>query len=518
MKTTWYGSAIGLRIGFALSLLILANIATIAAAIFGFRSMETSLAQLVSVNTAKSDAIAEMRFAIAARVDHVRNIALTSDVDKMKVDQEAIGALIGRYSRAQVLLATLPQSSAESALLVRAGDLSAQAEKIMKDAQAMAMAMQAEPAAALLTEKLAPLQVMWLDALEQSARLSVAARSHTLEDAAAARRMALRVMVGVGLLALLAGSACAYAVARSIARRLEVGQFAAQKIAEGDLTTTVLGVGNDEVAKLLRTFEAMQLRLRNMMSDIMQSTAAIHTASADVAQGSRDLSARTGQHVTDLKHAAAAMQQVTQTVSANAQSARQANEVAAAAAQEAERGGAAVKQVVVTMSEIEKNSSAIADITGVIEGIAFQTNILALNAAVEAARAGEQGRGFAVVASEVRTLASRASQAAKEIKTLISASLSTVDRGAKLVNEAGSTMNEILSRARMVATLVDDITHSSMSQTSRIGEVNVVICSLDKTTQQNALLVEHSAAAADSLKTHSNQLSTAVSVFRVKEA
>jgi methyl-accepting chemotaxis protein len=301
----------------------------------------------------------------------------------------------------------------------------------------------------------------------------------------------------------------------SICRPIEdAGQLAA-RIAGGDLSRAELVHGSDEPAALMRGLAQMQESLAGMVSQVRASTDSIGTASTEIASGNQDLSQRTEQTASNLQQTASSMEQLTGTVKQSAESARQANQLASSAAQVAARGGDVVSQVVVTMDEINASSKKIGEIIGVIDGIAFQTNILALNAAVEAARAGEQGRGFAVVASEVRSLAQRSAQAAKEIKSLIGASVEKVNSGARLVADAGQTMTEIVGSVQRVSDIIGEITAAAAEQSDGIGQVNVAVTQLDQMTQQNAALVEQSAAAAESLKDQAAQLTRVVGTFKL---
>jgi methyl-accepting chemotaxis protein len=259
----------------------------------------------------------------------------------------------------------------------------------------------------------------------------------------------------------------------------------------------------------------MQQRLRDVVGGIRTGVDSVNTASVEIASGNVDLSARTEQTASNLQQAASAMEQLTGTVKQSADSARQANQLASSAAEVAQRGGSVVAQVVSTMDDINTSSKKIADIIGTIDGIAFQTNILALNAAVEAARAGEQGRGFAVVASEVRSLAQRSAEAAKEIKGLIGASVEKVEGGSRLVADAGRTMSEIVSSVQRVSDIIGEITAAASEQSDGIGLVNRSVNQLDQMTQQNAALVEQSAAAAEGLKDQAARLSQVVGTFRI---
>ena len=301
----------------------------------------------------------------------------------------------------------------------------------------------------------------------------------------------------------------------SICRPLDEACRFADRIAAGDLSQELHTGGRDEPAALMHALEQMQAALARMVSQVRSSTDSIGTASAEIASGNQDLSQRTEQAASNLQQTASSMEQLTGTVKQSAESARQANQLASSAAAVAARGGVVVSQVVTTMDEINASSKKIADIIGVIDGIAFQTNILALNAAVEAARAGEQGRGFAVVASEVRSLAQRSAQAAKEIKGLIGASVDKVESGSRLVADAGQTMREIVGSVQRVSDMIGEITAAAAEQSDGIGQVNGAVTQLDQMTQQNAALVEQSAAAAESLKEQAVRLAGVVGTFRL---
>jgi methyl-accepting chemotaxis protein len=334
-----------------------------------------------------------------------------------------------------------------------------------------------------------------------------------VDKSIAGSSLLLAVLVCIGFAAV--AIVLAVVVRRVVSRPLGQAVQVLEQVAEGDLTVNTPQARSAELSRLFGAMQGMVGRLRRTVGQVRSSADSIQTASAEVATGNADLSQRTEATASNLQQAASAIDQLSSNVRHSAESAASANQLATSAAEVAERGGAVVAQVVATMDEIHVASKKIADIIGVIDGIAFQTNILALNAAVEAARAGEQGRGFAVVAGEVRSLAQRSAEAAREIKRLIGNSVERVDAGSRLVQDAGSTMNDIVASVKRVCDTLGEITAAVTEQSAGIGQVNGTVNHLDQATQQNAALVEQSAAAAESLKQQADQLAQAVSAFRV---
>jgi methyl-accepting chemotaxis protein len=328
-------------------------------------------------------------------------------------------------------------------------------------------------------------------------------------------RKSVILQLSLGGLTLLIGALLARLLTRSITVPLSQAVEMAESVAGGDLSRHIEVTRTDETGQLLMALKHMNDSLVRIVGDVRTGTHTIATASGEIASGNMDLSSRTEQQASSLEETAASMEELTSTVKQNADNARQANQLAISASEVAIKGGAVVSQVVDTMGSINTSARKIVDIIGVIDGIAFQTNILALNAAVEAARAGEQGRGFAVVASEVRSLAQRSAAAAKEIKSLIDDSVHNVDVGAKLVDQAGTTMHEIVESVKRVTDIMGEITAASQEQTSGIEQVNKAIAQMDNVTQQNAALVEEAAAASEAMQTQAGHLAQAISVFKL---
>ena len=354
--------------------------------------------------------------------------------------------------------------------------------------------------------------------LDQAGDLIAKASSAVAERAAATAQRATTISLVVMLVVCALGIAGAIAFSRTVVNPLDNAVRVSQAVASGDLTVARHVQGKDEIALLLNALHDMQNSLSQVVSNVRNNADSVAAASTEIALGNNDLSARTEQQASALEETSASMEELSSTVQANAENARTANQLAVSASTVAVQGGDVVAEVVTTMKGINDSSKKIADIISVIDGIAFQTNILALNAAVEAARAGEQGRGFAVVASEVRSLAQRSADAAKEIKTLIHASVERVELGTTLVDKAGATMNQVVSAIRRVTDIVGEISAASSEQSAGVAQVGEAVMQMDQATQQNAALVEQSAAAADSLKVQAQQLVQAVAVFRLADA
>ncbi|WP_028312742.1 methyl-accepting chemotaxis protein [Derxia gummosa] len=354
-----------------------------------------------------------------------------------------------------------------------------------------------------------------LQAIETDWEYNLKLADEAVAQAKRADAMARTAMVVAAALALLIGIGATLAITRSIVVPLREAVDAANRVADGDLTVRLHASGSDELADLARAQQTMIQNLSTLIGRLKQASLQIETGAGEVAAGSIDLSSRTEEQAASLEQSSASLEELTGTVKQNAEHAVQVTQLADDASNVAARGGAAVREVVSVMQEIEASSRQVEAIVGVIDGISFQTNILALNAAVEAARAGEQGRGFAVVAAEVRTLAQRSAQAAKEIKDLIGTAADKVNQGGQRVTVAGQTIDDVVSRVEKVGGLVREIGAATREQTAGIEQVSQAVSQLDAVTQQNAALVEQSTAAADSLKSQAKELAAAVAQFRV---
>jgi len=388
------------------------------------------------------------------------------------------------------------QAAKDAVQKAKAGGSVEEAEAVFKDVF--------QPAAKAYESRVLSLLALERQAIDDTGRAI---------DAANASGFNLRLTMAV--LTLLVGGLCSFLIGRSITRPLGQAVRVAETVAGGDLGTRIEVQSRDETGQLMHALRNMNESLARVVGQVRAGTDTIATASGQIAAGNHDLSSRTEEQASSLEETAASMEELTSTVKQNADNARQANQLAMSASEVAIKGGSVVSQVVGTMGSIHESSRKIVDIIGVIDGIAFQTNILALNAAVEAARAGEQGRGFAVVASEVRNLAQRSAAAAKEIKALIGDSVDKVEEGSKQVAEAGRTMEEIVDSVRRVTDIMGEITAASQEQTQGIEQVNQAISQMDQVTQQNAALVEEASAAAQSMQQQAASLVEAVGVFKL---
>ncbi len=443
-------------------------------------------------------------------------LALTAEPVLESQFKPLIAATSARISEAQKKLAGMELSEQDKVHMERIAKARQATLDLRAEVGRLSAAGMKDDARAVVLQRYQPAVADYLQLLRDFAQMQAdAADALQAHSAASLRRILLGAAAGLALL--LAGIvAGGRLLIRGIQKPLAEANAVAARIASGDLASPVPEGGGDEFGELLRSLGRMAEALDGVVRQVRQSTDSIAIASAEIATGNQDLSARTEQTSSSLQATASAMDQFTSTLQQSAGSAQQASGLAANARSVAQRGGDVVTQVVATMDDIHQSSRKIADIIGVIDGIAFQTNILALNAAVEAARAGEQGRGFAVVASEVRTLAQRSATAAREIKQLIGTSVERVEAGSQLVHDAGTTMQEIVRSVQHVNDMIGEITAAASEQSAGVGQVNQSVGQLDQMTQQNAALVEESAAAAQSLREQAEHLARTVSVFKLR--
>jgi methyl-accepting chemotaxis protein len=509
---------IGGKLWLAVATLVVAMLSIVGLAAWRAGSQQALAEAELKVSDLKLKTARE--WAALSEVAMVRSTASNLSADPVVAEAFAkpIADAIARITKLQKQVQELPLTDRDRAQLDKIAALRKDVVGLGERIKAMKADGQILESQTALKEKFLPATLVYMDALREFATLQEESGAEVRASIATGRRTTV-LIAGVMVLAVLACTMVgAYFLIRAIKQPLDQAIGIASRIAEGDLSTRIDTQRTDEFGQLMRALQTMTGSLARLVSEVRHSTDGISTASSEIATGNQDLSSRTEMTASSLQETASSMEQLTGTVQHSAQSAHQANQLAGTASEAAQRGGAVVSQVVDTMQEIATSSKKIADIIGVIDGIAFQTNILALNAAVEAARAGEQGRGFAVVAGEVRTLAQRSAQAAREIKSLIVTSTDRVDSGAKLVGEAGSAMDEIVSAIQRVTDMMRDISASASEQSDGIVQVNQAVTQLDQMTQQNAALVEQSAAAAESLREQARRLSGAVNVFRLAAA
>ncbi|ROR41826.1 methyl-accepting chemotaxis protein [Diaphorobacter sp. C33] len=500
----------GLILGLLVSmLLLLAGLMTYTA------QLDDEAARIVQAN--------QDRMSLALRWKGLTMLAVDQSVSALASADETLASGLQKKAKQGIEAINVVQKQVEAAAVTAEGKAQleriAAARKVVLDALAEATKARAEGDFArtltLVDSKLLPAVERYVGEQDAYVQLQERQRDAAKQEAQALRERAMWMGAGIAAVVVVLGLVLANLLVGSITHPLERAVGLADAIAGGDLTQDVHDDRRDELGHLLRSLSAMGARLRGVVGEVRSGVESVSAASSQIATGNHDLSARTEQTAANLEETAASMEELTATVTQSADTARQANQLAANAAQAAERGGEVVGQVVTSMQQITESSRKIADIIGVIDGIAFQTNILALNAAVEAARAGEQGRGFAVVAGEVRSLAQRSAEAAKEIKQLITTSVDNVQSGSAQVEQAGQSMQDIVHSVRRVSDLIGEITASSTEQRDGIGQVNQAVANLDQMTQQNAALVEESSAAAAAMHEQAQRLAQVVAVFNV---
>ncbi|MBC3810755.1 methyl-accepting chemotaxis protein [Undibacterium aquatile] len=448
----------------------------------------------------------------------MRNIGIQSDVGEMQKEEGRVKAQRKLYDDSKEKISALGLSDDEKKIVDEIAKLDKEASGPFKDAVGQALAFNAEGAVKIIATVLDPISNKQIIEINKLVELQAVAATQAFDRADSAAKKLSYILYVILVFALGIGALIAWILTNSITKPLSEALGLAETVASGDLCSDVVVAGSDEVSSLLLALKNMNSSLAATVGKVREGTETITFAAQEIASGNADLSQRTESQASSLEETASSIEELTSTVKQNADNARQANQLVVSATGVAVKGGAVVGQVVNTMGSIKDSSRKIVDIIGVIDGIAFQTNILALNAAVEAARAGEQGRGFAVVAAEVRNLAQRSAGAAKEIKSLIDDSVDKVDQGSKLVDEAGKTMDEIVTSVQHVADIMSEIAAASQEQSAGIEQVNLAITQMDEMTQQNAALVEQAAAAAESMEEQAVELARAVSVFKLSNS
>jgi methyl-accepting chemotaxis protein len=507
--------SIGKRLAFVLGAILALFLASSVMAVLKLHRLGGEIDGMIQDNLKAERAGSDWLRYTTSGVQRAAAIAKSSDTSLIAYFAPMTASSIKNTNELQKLVEEHLDKPDEKELFQRVGDYRKEYLASREEVSKLKLAGDAEGANRVFDARFEPTSVKYLGGVQQ-----IVDMQRTQLDEAAVRAEGLRsgtttLLIACSGITLVLGGLLAWFLARSITLPLRRAETMAQSIAEMDLRgVPQTRYDNDETGRLLRAIDLMRTALQQSMQQVHGVVMNVSTASTQIASGNQDLSSRTEQQASSLEETAASMEELTSTVKQNADNARQANQLAVSASEVAVKGGSVVSQVVGTMGSINASSRKIVDIIGVIDGIAFQTNILALNAAVEAARAGEQGRGFAVVASEVRSLAQRSAAAAKEIKTLIGDSVTKVEEGSKQVAEAGKTMEEIVDSVRRVTDIMGEITAASQEQTSGIEQINQAVSQMDQTTQQNAALVEEASAAAQSLQEQAGSLSQIVSVFK----
>ena len=509
---------IGARLAVGFGALIAASAAAfVASAVIGLNG-QTAIQKTDEAAEHRMSVVRSMRESQLLLVSAIRSAGLQTDGGMLNKEVDAYRSALKALIKGEGEFTAFEMATDEKALLDKASALRKQAEPVVDEAIKFTMAFAGDQAAKVLNDKFAPLEKQWAEQLVQLAKLQTA-RADEAKAAIGAANQRRVAMLGAMLVAVILGSGVfAVLLTRSVTRPLRQAVQLATRVAEGDLAVQIDTHGSDEAAELLRALHSMAQQLSSMVNSVREATESIEVASREISQGNLDLSERTERQASSVQETSATLQDLTGMVGQTAENAQTVRKLADRTAEVAEQGGGAMTSVAQTMSRISDSSRRIADIIGVIDGIAFQTNILALNAAVEAARAGEQGRGFAVVASEVRALAGRVSTASAEVRTLIAESVERVEDGARQVGGMSETMKELVGSVDRVRSLVGEITAASSSQSQNIVQVNQSVQSIESSTQQNSALVEQVAAAAQSLSGQTERLTALVHRFRVAPA
>ena len=492
---------------------LLLTLAGSAIGVWSLRSVDAATRQAIENNVATERLVADAYRLQAINAERYKAMALSSEPEVGEILSADIERTQTHYRELMDQLATRLQTPAEQALLTGTHDKAQDFQAAVKELVAARDFGLTERIRKVFTERFEPSAAALLGSLQQlaqSQRDAIDAAGAQIAQSSQRAQVALTLFCAT---ALLLGSVLTWWLVRSISRPIGTANATAQRVSSLDLRENIEGHNRDEAGQLLLSLNTMQQALRTLVMQVRQSAQSVRLAAHEIAQGNADLSERTEGTASSLQQTAAALEQVTQRLHQSTETAARAEHMASQASAVATEGGNAMAQVVRTMQNIQQSSRKVEEVTGVIDSIAFQTNILALNAAVEAARAGEQGRGFAVVAAEVRQLAMRAGEAAREIKGLIATSAQNVETGTALVNGAGHTMDLIVESIRNVASMISDISTTTLSQTRDINDINTAVARLDQMTQQNSALVEESAAASEGLRHQANELTHLISQF-----
>ena len=492
---------------------LLLTLAGSAIGVWSLRSVDAATRQAIENNVATERLVADAYRLQAINAERYKAMALSSEPEVGEILSADIERTQTHYRELMDQLATRLQTPAEQALLTGTHDKAQDFQAAVKELVTARDFGLTERIRKVFTERFEPSAAALLGSLQQlaqSQRDAIDAAGAQIAQSSQRAQVALTLFCAT---ALLLGSVLTWWLVRSISRPIGTANATAQRVSSLDLRENIEGHNRDEAGQLLLSLNTMQQALRTLVMQVRQSAQSVRLAAHEIAQGNADLSERTEGTASSLQQTAAALEQVTQRLHQSTETAARAEHMASQASAVATEGGNAMAQVVRTMQNIQQSSRKVEEVTGVIDSIAFQTNILALNAAVEAARAGEQGRGFAVVAAEVRQLAMRAGEAAREIKGLIATSAQNVETGTALVNGAGHTMGQIVDSIRNVASMISDISTTTLSQTRDINDINTAVARLDQMTQQNSALVEESAAASEGLRHQANELTHLISQF-----
>ncbi|MES2103200.1 MAG: methyl-accepting chemotaxis protein [Pseudomonadota bacterium] len=508
---------IGKRLGLGFAVILAFSMLITGISIWRLQAVAGATRDMMQQPLAKERMISDWYSKIDSAIRRTTAIAKSSDASLGAFFKDEGAASTRASSELQKKLEVLVTGDAETKLFQQVGEQRKIYLSSRDEVAKLKAAGQVEDAERVFSQVFVPGAAQYQKLMQDWVKLQRDTIDATAQKIDAVADAATNLLLVLAALALVFGIVCAWLLTTGITRPLRNAVDAARRVAGGDLTGEITVHSRDESGQLLQALKEMNSSLLNIVTEVRSGTENIATSSSEIAAGNQDLSSRTEQQASSLEETASSMEELTSTVKNNADNARQANQLAASASSVAIKGGDVVAQVVGTMDSINDSSKKIVDIISVIDGIAFQTNILALNAAVEAARAGEQGRGFAVVATEVRNLAQRSASAAKEIKTLIGDSVEKVNVGNRLVAEAGTTMQEIVSSVQRVTDIISEITAASTEQSVGIEEVNIAIGQMDQVTQQNAALVEEAAAAAESMQNQAASLAQVVSVFKVSQ-